>query len=153
MKIVLPTVLVSSTVILAGTILACFKLQGTNSASSSSFLCVYEVLWNIMGGNFLGAARKRNREDHRKLEFILGGTGTSDGLGEGNTAQDFEFPFVRFEDIVVATDNFSEACKIGQGGFGKVYKVISSLSTGFCLIQSSNNFYELHVCQFLFVYF
>ena len=57
-----------------------------------------------MGGNFLGAARKRNREDHRKLELILGGTGTSDGLGEGNTAQDFEFPFVRFEDIVVATE-------------------------------------------------
>ncbi|KAG2636656.1 hypothetical protein PVAP13_2NG075306 [Panicum virgatum] len=98
MKIVLPTVLVSSTVILAGTILACFKLQ----------------------------ARKRNREDHRKLELILGGTGTSDGLGEGNTAQDFEFPFVRFEDIVVATDNFSEACKIGQGGFGKVYKAMLS---------------------------
>jgi hypothetical protein len=112
MKIVLPTVLVSSIAILAGIILACFKLQ----------------------------ARKRNREDHKKLGLILGGTNTSDGLGEENTAQDFEFPFVRFEDIVAATDNFSEACKIGQGGFGKVYKVISSLSTGFCLIQSSNYF-------------
>jgi hypothetical protein len=93
-----------------------------------------------MGDKFLGAARKRNREDHKKLGLILGGTNTSDGLGEENTAQDFEFPFVRFEDIVAATDNFSEACKIGQGGFGKVYKVISSLSTGFCLIQSSNYF-------------
>ncbi|PVH64793.1 hypothetical protein PAHAL_2G358400 [Panicum hallii] len=96
MKIVLPTVLVSSIAILAGIILACFKLQ----------------------------ARKRNREDHKKLGLILGGTNTSDGLGEENTAQDFEFPFVRFEDIVAATDNFSEACKIGQGGFGKVYKAM-----------------------------
>ncbi|CAL5086956.1 unnamed protein product [Urochloa decumbens] len=98
MKIVLPTVLVSSIVILAGIILACFKFQ----------------------------ARRRIREDHKKLGLILGGTGTSDGLGEGNTAQDFEFPFVRFEDIVAATDNFSEACKIGQGGFGKVYKAVLS---------------------------
>jgi len=105
-----------------------------------------------MGNTFLGAARKRNREDHKKLGLILGGTGTSDGLGEGNTAQDFEFPFVRFEDIVAATDNFSEACKIGQGGFGKVYKVTSSLSTGFCLIQFSN-YFKLHVCQFYFVHF
>jgi hypothetical protein len=49
----------------------------------------------------------------------------SDELGEGNHAQDFEFLSVRFEDIVDATCNFSEACKIGQGGFGKVYKVIT----------------------------
>nr|CAB3457797.1 unnamed protein product [Digitaria exilis] len=43
-------------------------------------------------------------------------------VGEGNQAQDFELLSIRFEDIVVATSNFSEACKIGQGGFGKVYK-------------------------------
>ncbi|TVU10342.1 hypothetical protein EJB05_43866, partial [Eragrostis curvula] len=92
LRIVLPTVLISSIVILAGTFLACFK------------------------------ARKRNRGDHRKL--ILGDTSTSDELRDGNTTQDFEFHFVRFEDIVAATNNFSEACKIGQGGFGKVYKAI-----------------------------
>ncbi|KAK3132729.1 hypothetical protein QOZ80_6AG0526850 [Eleusine coracana subsp. coracana] len=66
-------------------------------------------------------ARQRNRNDHKKI--ILSDTSTSDQLGEGNKA---EFPFVRFEDVVVATNNFSEACKIGQGGFGKVYKAILS---------------------------
>ncbi|KAL5201714.1 hypothetical protein ABZP36_036068 [Zizania latifolia] len=60
---------------------------------------------------------KRNRERHMNLFLDVTSTTT-----EGNSIQDFELPFVRFEDISLATHNFSEACKIGQGGFGKVYK-------------------------------
>ena len=59
----------------------------------------------------------------KRRKLIFDGM-TSDEL-EGNHAQDSEFLSVRFEDIVAATRNFSEACKIGQGGFGKVYKVIT----------------------------
>ncbi|KAF7003972.1 LOW QUALITY PROTEIN: hypothetical protein CFC21_019237 [Triticum aestivum] len=33
-----------------------------------------------------------------------------------------EFPFISFEDVVAATNNFSDSNQIGMGGFGKVYK-------------------------------
>uniref|UniRef100_A0A0D9XGF8 Receptor-like serine/threonine-protein kinase n=1 Tax=Leersia perrieri TaxID=77586 RepID=A0A0D9XGF8_9ORYZ len=62
----------------------------------------------------LDAGKKRNREKHRKL--ILDGMSKSKEVGEGNHVQDNEFPFVRFADIALATLNFSEAYKIGQGG-------------------------------------
>ncbi|CAN6289060.1 unnamed protein product [Urochloa humidicola] len=55
----------------------------------------------------------------RLRKQILGGMGTSDELGETNPGQ--EFVLFRFDDVTAATRNFSEACMIGQGGFGKVY--------------------------------
>ncbi|KAL6844612.1 hypothetical protein ACP4OV_025271 [Aristida adscensionis] len=85
LKIVLPAVLTSIILTLAGVSLACFKLKDN----------------------------KRNRED-RNGPFV----------GKGDPTQDFEFPFIKFEDIEAATHNFSEASKIGQGGFGKVYKAM-----------------------------
>ena len=39
---------------------------------------------------------------------------------EIKTAESLQF---HFDTIKVATDNFSDANKLGQGGFGAVYKV------------------------------
>ena len=40
-----------------------------------------------------------------------------------------DVPFFDLEDILAATDNFSDSHKLGQGGFGPVYKVIEIIST------------------------
>jgi hypothetical protein len=123
LKIALPTVLTSSTVLLLlGISLAKFK------GTVQLFTFLFRRIYNIS----LVAGKTGNRKRCKKL--ILGGMGTSDELGEINPGQEFVLPFVRFDDIVTATHNFSYAYKIGQGGFGKVYMV-----TFFHLVVASSN--------------
>lgn len=52
--------------------------------------------------------------DHSNLEDEL-------GEGEGNLE---ELPLFKLEMLANATNSFSEANKLGRGGFGPVYKVI-----------------------------
>ncbi|XP_076890254.1 G-type lectin S-receptor-like serine/threonine-protein kinase At4g27290 [Bidens hawaiensis] len=41
-----------------------------------------------------------------------------------NTREDWELPLFEFNTIANATNNFSDDCKLGEGGFGPVYKGI-----------------------------
>jgi len=43
---------------------------------------------------------------------------------EENDNEGIEVPYFDFESILVATDDFSDANKLGKGGFGPVYKVV-----------------------------
>lgn len=47
-------------------------------------------------------------------------------MDEINSADSLQFDFGT---IRAATDNFSDANKLGQGGFGSVYKVIKNMIT------------------------
>ncbi|CAN6236356.1 unnamed protein product [Urochloa humidicola] len=61
-----------------------------------------------------GKQRKKKVQKRMMLEYL----GSTDEAGNKN----IEFPFVSFNDIIAATDNFSDSNMLGMGGFGKVYK-------------------------------
>ncbi|XP_022684489.1 G-type lectin S-receptor-like serine/threonine-protein kinase B120 isoform X1 [Setaria italica] len=61
-----------------------------------------------------GKLQKKKVQKRTMLEYMS----STDEAGDKN----IEFPFISFENIVTATDNFSAHNMLGQGGFGKVYK-------------------------------
>ena len=65
---------------------------------------------------FAGTRRKKKVQKRLMLQYLR----STDETGDKN----IEFPFISFDDIVAATDNFSDANMLGKGGFGKVYKVL-----------------------------
>ena len=72
---------------------------------------------------FLLAGKQQKKKVQKKmmLEYLR----STDEAGNKN----IEFPFVGFNDIVAATDNFSDTNMLGKGGFGKVYKVLAKSFT------------------------
>ncbi|XP_002448589.2 G-type lectin S-receptor-like serine/threonine-protein kinase At4g27290 isoform X2 [Sorghum bicolor] len=62
---------------------------------------------------YRGKRQKKKTERRKMLEYLR----STDEAGEN-----LESPFISFEDIVAATDNFADSNELGKGGFGKVYK-------------------------------
>jgi hypothetical protein len=64
-------------------------------------------------------------EASRSGEFSADLSGSVDLAIEGDQANRPELPLFNFNFncVVVATNNFSEENKLGEGGFGRVYKV------------------------------
>lgn len=61
-------------------------------------------------------------------------------IGESKDSSGAEVPLFQFNAVAVATDNFSEENKLGQGGFGPVYMVLklSSHSLFSCYLVKSD---------------
>ncbi|KAK9707249.1 hypothetical protein RND81_07G183600 [Saponaria officinalis] len=80
---------------------------------------------NTQTGRKQDAGGSKGGRTERSTEILPNGLkGTSDRghSGEATNADDLELPIFDMYSMVVATDNFSEANKLGQGGFGRVYK-------------------------------
>ncbi|KAI7736280.1 hypothetical protein M8C21_022730 [Ambrosia artemisiifolia] len=73
---------------------------------------------------FLSLGRKAkldhfNSEDEQALRDML----PEDVLKQ----ESFELPIFEFKQIIAVTDQFSYRNKLGEGGFGAVYKVLKNL--------------------------
>ncbi|CAL5070228.1 unnamed protein product [Urochloa decumbens] len=56
-----------------------------------------------------------------KLRGVCRNSGDQSASNNELGDEDLELPFISFREIVSATNNFSEDCMLGRGGFGKVY--------------------------------
>lgn len=69
---------------------------------------------------FFGVSDQVGSQDLRMKEAVLLSMGH---ISRENKIEDLELPLMEFDAIAIATDNFSDANKLGRGGFGIVYKV------------------------------
>ncbi|KAB2079268.1 hypothetical protein ES319_A06G220500v1 [Gossypium barbadense] len=63
-----------------------------------------------------------NESKSSSTEFSAGFSGPSDILIDGDQVNRPELPIFNFSTVAAATNNFCEENKLGQGGFGAVYK-------------------------------
>ena len=73
-----------------------------------------------MHQSFLNRKKKKKKKNCLSNPDVLIGS-TCEAVDEISSTESLHFDF---STIRVATDNFSDANKLGQGGFGVVYKVI-----------------------------
>lgn len=70
--------------------------------------------------------REKKTKDSGMSYRLNSSTDTLVNRGKPNDTT-LELPTFDFEEIAAATDNFSISSKIGEGGFGPVFKVIQLL--------------------------
>lgn len=72
------------------------------------------------------SSKVQETNQSRSGEYLTDFSGPGDVSAEGQQGTGTELTYFSFSSVVAATDNFSDENKLGQGGFGHVYKVKSS---------------------------
>ncbi|KAD3066890.1 hypothetical protein E3N88_34770 [Mikania micrantha] len=78
----------------------------------------------VLLGICLFVYRKRKQKQKKKNELNSVVVFHENNTVNDSTKEDLELPLFDFNTIANATDNFSDECKLGEGGFGPVYKGI-----------------------------
>ncbi|KAK4588032.1 hypothetical protein RGQ29_019142 [Quercus rubra] len=82
---------------------------------------VLATVSSISGGND-NDMQLRIYESSKSMEFSTDLSGPAELSIDGDQANGLELPLFNFNCVAVATNNFSEKNKLGEGGFGPVYK-------------------------------
>ncbi|KAL8237840.1 hypothetical protein R6Q59_018921 [Mikania micrantha] len=80
----------------------------------------------VLLGICLFGYRKRKQKQNKKKKNGINSIVVvrENNIVNENMQEDLELPLFDFNTIANATDNFSDECKLGEGGFGPVYKGI-----------------------------
>jgi hypothetical protein len=82
--------------------------------------------------DLLNSDKRRSDERNRVLRTVDTERHLKDLMASEFREEDekgIDLPFFDLEGILAATDSFSDANKLGEGGYGPVYKVISASLT------------------------
>ncbi|MCD7451109.1 hypothetical protein HAX54_009557 [Datura stramonium] len=111
--------------------------KGGNTSKTkliSIIIGVIALLAVVLAGTSFYLVKRRRRiekeadESSQEIQFLntvveaLGEDFSNDGFYSENHSKSQEFPVVKLSLIRAATENFSEENKLGEGGFGSVYK-------------------------------
>jgi hypothetical protein len=86
------------------------ELQSEKEGSNNRSTAVLGIAMLMLG--MLFCIRRRNHRTHNNSEEV--------------SKEDMELPIFDLSTIAHATDNFSSRNKLGEGGFGPVFKVTNS---------------------------
>lgn len=83
-----------------------------NSNSKENRSCLVFAKLNLVHRGLLAGCFGRN--GNYKMDYL-----------NGNLSEEYELPLFDLSTIAKSTNNFSGTSKIGEGGYGPVYKVIT----------------------------